>query len=142
MADNVSINQGSGPSVATDEVGGRHFQLVKPAFGVDGAATMVSASSPLPVESVRSVVGYVQGTVTSATAVTLADLLGTALPASARFADVYVDGEVCWRADGTAPTTTVGVLESVGFLSTGESLAQLKFIATGANVTLRAHLLS
>lgn len=37
------------PVVATDLVATDHYQLIKLAFGVAGAATMVSASNPLPV---------------------------------------------------------------------------------------------
>jgi hypothetical protein len=49
MADNVDITPGTGATVATDEIGGRHFQAFKPAFGDDGTATYVSDSNPLPV---------------------------------------------------------------------------------------------
>jgi hypothetical protein len=49
MADNVAITAGSGTSIATDDIGGAHYQRVKPAFGVDGSAVDVSASNPLPV---------------------------------------------------------------------------------------------
>lgn len=49
MADNVAITAGTGTTVATDEVGGVHYQRVKVAHGADGAATDVSTSSPLPV---------------------------------------------------------------------------------------------
>jgi DNA integrity scanning protein DisA with diadenylate cyclase activity len=48
MADNIDITPGSGATVATDEVGGRHFQVVKPAFGADGNVTFVSEAAPLP----------------------------------------------------------------------------------------------
>lgn len=48
MADNVPITSGSGTSIATDDVGGVHYQRVKPAFGPDGAAVDVSAATPLP----------------------------------------------------------------------------------------------
>jgi len=37
--------------VATDEVSGAHYQYVKPAFGADGTATLVSATNPLPTET-------------------------------------------------------------------------------------------
>lgn len=52
MADNVSIKDASDATkpIATDEVGGAHHQLMKVEFGVDGAATPVSSSNPLPVE--------------------------------------------------------------------------------------------
>jgi hypothetical protein len=48
MADDVTL-PGTGASVATDEIGGSHHQLVKIEFGDDDAATKVSASNPLPV---------------------------------------------------------------------------------------------
>lgn len=38
MADNVAITAGSGTSIATDDVGGAHYQRVKLALGADGAA--------------------------------------------------------------------------------------------------------
>lgn len=52
MADNVLINAVTTPggaTIATDEVNGVQHELVKVEFGVDGMATMVSASDPLPV---------------------------------------------------------------------------------------------
>lgn len=51
MADDIKVSPSatpSDPSVATDEVAGRHYQLVKLAFGADGSATLVGASG-LPV---------------------------------------------------------------------------------------------
>lgn len=49
MADNVKVDEGSGPKIATDEVGGVQVQRVKPQFGADGSATDVSFESPFPV---------------------------------------------------------------------------------------------
>lgn len=49
MADNIAVTEGNGKTVATDDVGGIQYQLIKPAFGVDGAATLVSSSNPLPI---------------------------------------------------------------------------------------------
>lgn len=48
MADNISITPGSGNSVATDDIGGIHYQRVKITSGADGTATDVSAAAPLP----------------------------------------------------------------------------------------------
>ncbi len=48
MADNVQITTGTGPTVATDDVGGVQHQRVKVEFGADGAATDVSQAAPLP----------------------------------------------------------------------------------------------
>lgn len=50
MADNITLSPGTGGSViATDDISGRHFQIVKQAFGVDNSVALVSASDPLPV---------------------------------------------------------------------------------------------
>lgn len=51
MPDNVPITAGSGTNVATDDIGGVHYQRVKPAWGVDGVAVDVSAAAPLPVDA-------------------------------------------------------------------------------------------
>ena len=51
MADNIVLNPGSGgSSLATDDVGGIHYQLVKLAHGALDSATVVSTASPLPVD--------------------------------------------------------------------------------------------
>lgn len=50
MADNLSVTQGTGTTIAADDVGGVLFQRVKPAFGADGAAVDVSTANPLPVD--------------------------------------------------------------------------------------------
>jgi hypothetical protein len=60
MADDIAITAGSGTPVATDEIGGRHFQRIKPAWGTDGTAVDVSASSPLPVVAYGELVEAVQ----------------------------------------------------------------------------------
>lgn len=49
MADNVAITAGSGTSIATDDIGGVHYQIMKVSFGALNTATAVSASDPLPV---------------------------------------------------------------------------------------------
>lgn len=49
MADDVTL-PGTGAVIATDDVGGRQFQVIKPAFGADGSATLVSPAAPLPVD--------------------------------------------------------------------------------------------
>lgn len=49
MADNVAITPGIGATIRADDIGGALHQIVKPAYGDDGSATMVSAANPLPV---------------------------------------------------------------------------------------------
>lgn len=50
MADNTTLNLGSGGDViATDDIGGVKYQIVKNAFGALDTATMVDATNPMPV---------------------------------------------------------------------------------------------
>jgi hypothetical protein len=49
MADNINVSEGTGRTIAADDVGGVLFQRVKLNFGADGSATDVSAATPLPV---------------------------------------------------------------------------------------------
>lgn len=49
MADNVLITAGSGTSVATDQNGSDHVQIMKVTFGADGSFTLVSPTNPFPV---------------------------------------------------------------------------------------------
>lgn len=48
MADNITLNPGTGGAiVATDDVGGVQYQVVKLALGGDGAASLVSTALPV-----------------------------------------------------------------------------------------------
>lgn len=50
MADNVTLNAGvGGATLATDDVSGTHYQVVKLDVGGDGAAAPVSNTNPVPV---------------------------------------------------------------------------------------------
>jgi hypothetical protein len=53
MADNVTLNPGTGGSViATDEVSARHYQIVKLAFGPDNTVEgLCTLDTPLPTSS-------------------------------------------------------------------------------------------
>lgn len=50
MADNITIDEGSTTTVSTDDVGGVQVQRVKVQYGVDGAATDVSDTNPMPID--------------------------------------------------------------------------------------------
>lgn len=63
MADDVAITAGSGTTVATDDVDGRHFQRVKVVWGADGVANDANATTPLPVQTTQKLGAY--GTFTS-----------------------------------------------------------------------------
>ena len=51
MADNVAITAGAGTSIASDDIGGVHWQRIKVGWGADGVAGDVSATNPLPVSA-------------------------------------------------------------------------------------------
>ena len=54
IADNVSITSGSGTSIATDQNGSNHVQIMKVTYGADGSFTLVSPSNPFPVSVTSS----------------------------------------------------------------------------------------
>ena len=49
MVDNVAISSGTGTTIATDDVGGVHYQITKIAYGALDTATLASMANPLPV---------------------------------------------------------------------------------------------
>jgi len=65
MADNTTLNSGSGGDViATDDIAGVKHQRVKIQYGVDGSATDVSDTNPLPIDDAGGSL-TVDGTVTA-----------------------------------------------------------------------------
>jgi hypothetical protein len=79
MVDNVAVTPGSGSTIATDDVGGVHFQRVKVTWGADGTANDANATTPLPV----SVTPYTSGGYSVGTRVTATGYNATALKGSA-----------------------------------------------------------
>jgi hypothetical protein len=49
MADNVGYTPGTGATIAADEIGGVLHQRVKVGVGVNGEATDISSSNPMPI---------------------------------------------------------------------------------------------
>ena len=66
MADNITA-PATGAVLATDDVAGIQFPRIKVSFGVDGAATDVSATDPLPVDLTFPATQAVTGTFWQAT---------------------------------------------------------------------------
>lgn len=63
MSDDVVIKDAvlANQFVATDEIAGRHFQIIKLAFGADGVANLIDAANRLPVEIPVSDADYQPG---------------------------------------------------------------------------------
>ena len=79
MADNVAITPGSGSTIATDDVGGVHYQTVKLDVGGDGVS--VPVEDALPVRQTGLITGVLQKITTvstSAVAVPATALTGRA----------------------------------------------------------------
>lgn len=123
MADNVELDAGSGgATVAADDIAGVHYQRVKINYGVDGSATDVSDTNPLPIDDAGGSL-TVDGTVTanlSATdnavlddiAASLAgtltvDASGAAVPVTDNGGSLTVDGTVAATQSGTWNVTNV-----------------------------------
>lgn len=71
MADNVPITAGSGTTIATDDVGAVHYQLIKLTFGAPDTATMVTSTEGLPVRDQRPATATLANVAGSASNVTL-----------------------------------------------------------------------
>lgn len=94
MADNTKIHAGDqlGDDIATDDIGGIKHQRVKIQYGVDGSATDVSDTNPLPIDDAGGSI-TVDGSVS----------IGAAIPAgNNNIGDVDVASTVGTVADGAA----------------------------------------
>jgi hypothetical protein len=49
VADNITVTQGTGTSLASDDIGSVQYPRVKPSWGADGSATDTSLAAPMPV---------------------------------------------------------------------------------------------
>lgn len=137
MADNVSFQSSTlatpaaSTSVATDDVGGVHYQRVKLDFGADGASSPLTAANPLPI------VGTVQAHGTSQALGTYQPLAGSVHVAST----VSILGTVqilagsvhlASRLPGTADIGTVA--GTVSILGTVQMLAGSVHVAATVQV--------
>lgn len=109
MADNTP--QGGTATIATDDIGGVHYQYVKPAFGPPDTATPVTTTAGLPVSLVASGggAGQTTGTLTAAGAATLA---GAASTTGAVVVDVGSSGNMSFHLLTTAFVGTVAFEQS------------------------------
>lgn len=60
MADNVQLNEPTtlGKIIASDEVSGVQYQIIKIAIGLDGVATLIDSGNPLPIGGAVSVSNF------------------------------------------------------------------------------------
>lgn len=112
MADNYTVTQGTGTTMASDDVGGVHYPIVKLAEGAANAATLVSDSNPLPVEPVGKVA---HDATMSGNPIVTAGVASAAAPTS-----VSADGDVvqAWRLRNGAEAV---VITAAGALVGGDA---------------------
>ena len=84
---------------------------------------------------------FEQITVTT-TATALSSLLSGGIPSGAKHAYFYPEGDVRWRADGTSPTSSVGIVMGANTPEVWESqralLENVEFIAS-SNTLVNVH---
>lgn len=81
MADNVILNPGEGgDTIGADEVGGVKYVVDKIAYGPDGSVTLVSLTTGLPINLVKSVSSAVVTGSKSTTANTAVALVASSTP--------------------------------------------------------------
>lgn len=127
MADNVVLNSGSGgETLATDDIGGVHYQLIKLSYGALNSATIVDGTNPLP-----TIAGLISPQTNHATSVavsasTSADLDSTQITSSKTGQLVAI------AAGGSVPTK----IEIKTVLNASASSTILTFFSSPGVVTL------
>lgn len=115
MADTITLNAGSGGAVlATDDIGGVHYQIQKLAYGALDSATLVDTSNRLPTSAAQNGtwnITNISGTVSLPTGAATAakqPALGTAGSASADVITVQgIASMTALKVDGSAVTQPV-----------------------------------
>ncbi len=115
MADNVAITAGAGTTIATDDVAGVQYQVVKLAIGGDGVAAFASNAAPLPVSDAGG---------------SLTVDVGTALPAGT---NNIGDVDVLSVIPGTAATSLGKAIDTAaGATDTGVAVLAIRDDALAA----------
>lgn len=113
MADNLGYTPGSGAAVATDEIGGAHYQRVKLAVGSDGEATDVSGEAPLPVAAYGELIEAIEAMRMAVQSLTRT--MGQMQPDTAARMRVALDSITAGLT--LAAITTVGTVTTVATLT-------------------------
>ena len=133
MADNLAYTPGSGATVATDDIGGAHYQRIKLAAGADGTAVDVSDAAPLPVAAYGELVEAIEAMRMAVQSLTRS--VGQMQPDTAARMRVAIDSITAGLTLATITTvgtvttvTTVGTLTnqtSIGGFSATEQIPSL-----------------
>jgi hypothetical protein len=107
LADNLTLNAGAGgATLATDDVGGVHYQLVKLTYGALDSATVVDTTNRLPTSAAQSGTWTVQPGNTANTTAWLVTGAGGSLPVTDNGGNLSIDdGGNSITVDGTVSIT-------------------------------------
>jgi hypothetical protein len=120
MADDIPTTPGSGANVATDDIGGRHFQRFKLVIGADGVNEGdIASANPLPTDQARVASGSygavnVLVTATEIRAATAARKSLVIVNAGSAYVYVGLDGSVT-TANGIPLAPQGGSVEFVNY---------------------------
>jgi len=117
MADNVAITAGTGTSIATDQNGSDHVQIMKVTYGADGSFTLVSPSNPFPVSVTSAITTVTDGRKVVTTAGTR-----VALAASTACKEVVITAET----------------DNTGYVVVGAAATVIAALATRTGIPLYA----
>lgn len=156
MADNIQVTQGTGTTMATDDIAGVQYPRVKVSWGVDGSAVDASATNPLPVTTTQLPTVLGQTTMAASTSVTIASNQSN-VPVVSNNSEVRIQASFTRPADTTAyaagdlvaNSTTAGSVVPLSFTNAvrtaGDCLRieRVRIEKTGTsltNATFRLHL--
>lgn len=124
MADNLAYTAGVGSTVATDDIGGVHFQRVKPAIGADGTAVDVSAANPMPVAAYGELIEALEAQRMALQALTRT--IGQSMP--------DVAGRLRVAIDAISASLTLATITTVGTVTTVTTVTTLSTLTNQTQV--------
>jgi hypothetical protein len=115
MADDLGYTPGSGATVATDEISGRHFQLAKMVHGANGVAHLTSDSNPMPIDAKGELIEALEAMRMALQALTRT--MGMAMPDTAGRLRVLAENPTAANLQATVSIAATQTLTTVSTLS-------------------------
>lgn len=116
MADDLGYTPGSGATVATDEISGRHFQLTKMVHGANGIAHLTSDSNPMPIDAKGELIEALEAMRMALQALTRT--MGMAMPDTAGRLRVLAENPTAANLQATVSIAATQTLTTVTTVST------------------------
>ena len=120
MADNTTYTEGSGITIATDDIGGVHHQRIKMEQGSDGTAADIAPTSPLACRPGHPSTGYLTNAVVDVTGTGDKTLVSATASQTTRVFRLFLvpDGttNVVLKTGSTALTGQIPLTPNQGFV--------------------------